>query len=367
MTPRGSCRMPAVFHHCEGSDVTWNADTTRLTDEANGTPLDRAQDRLDRSIGVLTEPTAGSPTLRSRATTWQGLAWALVSCVCFGASGTLAKGLMATGWSPLTTVTARVAGAALLMGVPALWFMRRRMPVLRKHAGLILGYGVVAVAATQLCYFLAVQTLPVAVALLIEYLAPVLVVAWLWLRHGQRPGSLTVIGAVLAMTGLALVLGVTGAVPLDVAGVAWGLGAAVSLAAYFVLSARPAPDLPPLVLVGAGMLVGAGTLAGIAATGVLPWTWSTHPVALGAQMVPALVPVVLLVLVSAVFAYTTGLFAVRLLGSRVASFVSLVEVLAAIGFAWLVLAELPTAVQLLGGLAIVLGAGAVKLGEARPA
>lgn len=115
------------------------------------------------------------------------------------------------------------------------------------------------------------------------------------------------------------------------------------------------------------MLVGAVTLVVIGATGVLPWAWSSHPVALGAAVAPAFVPVLLLVLVSAVFAYTTGLFAVRLLGSRVASFVSLVEVLAAIGFAWLVLAELPTPMQLLGGLAIVLGAGAVKLGEGRAA
>lgn len=325
-----------------------------------------AGEPADSGRSVAARPQrAGSAT--SRSGTWQGLAWAFLSCVCFGASGTLAKGLMTTGWSPLATVTARVAGAALIMGLPALWIMRHRLPVLRRHAGLILGYGIAAVAATQLCYFVAVQTLPVAVALLIEYLAPVLVVGWLWARHGQRPGVLTVLGAVLAMTGLALVLGVTGTVSADLVGVVWALAAAFGLAAYFVLSARPAPDLPPLVLVGVGMLVGLLTLVVIGATGVLPWAWSSAPVALGAAVVPALVPVLLLVLVSAVFAYTTGLFAARLLGSRVASFVSLVEVLAAIGFAWLVLAELPTPMQLLGGLAIVLGAGAVKLGEDRVA
>lgn len=331
-------------------------------------PVDPARGELtDSPLPTPTEPAPSASTTRPRADAWQGLGWALVSCVCFGASGTLAKGLMAAGWSPLATVSARVIGAALIMGLPALWVMRRRLPVLRRHAGLVLGYGMVAVAMTQLCYFVAVQTLPVAVALLIEYLAPVLVVAWLWVRHAQPPRPLTVLGAGLAMTGLALVLGVTGTVSVDVLGVAWALGAAVSLATYFVLSARPAPDLPPLVLVGVGMLVGALTLSAIGATGMLPFTWSTRPVALGATHVHVLVPVLLLVLVSAVFAYATGLFAVRLLGSRVASFVSLVEVLAAIGFAWVVLAELPTPMQLLGGAAIVLGAAAVKLGEGRTA
>ena len=86
----------------------------------------------------------------------------MISCLAFGMSGTLAKGLMETGWSPLATVGVRVSGAALLLGLPALWVMRRRLSVLRAHAGLIVGYGMLAVAATQLCYFLAVQTLPVA-------------------------------------------------------------------------------------------------------------------------------------------------------------------------------------------------------------
>lgn len=307
-------------------------------------------------------PTAPAPTGGS---TLRGLGWALLSCVAFGMSGTLAKGLMVTGWSPLATVTMRVGGAALLMGIPALWFMRGRLGVLRAHAGLLLAYGTVAVAATQLCYFVAVQTLPVALALLIEYLAPVLIVGWLWARHGQRPNPLTAAGALLAMTGLALVLGITGAVAVDVVGLCWALAAAVSLAGYFVLSARPTPDLPPLVLIGAGMCVATGVLGLVAVTGALPWTTSSAPVALGQWRVSPVVPLALLTLVTAVFAYTTGLFAARALGSRVASFVSLVEVLAAVGFAWLFLGELPTGVQLLGGLAIVLGAAAVKAGEAR--
>ena len=310
---------------------------------------------------VPTQP----PVTPRPSSTLRGLGWALLSCLAFGMSGTLAKGLMVTGWSPLATVTVRVGGAALLMGIPALWFMRRRLRVVRAHAGLLLAYGTVAVAATQLCYFVAVQTLPVALALLIEYLAPVLIVGWLWARHGQRPNPLTAAGVLFAMTGLALVLGITGAVSVDVVGLGWALAAAVSLAGYFVLSARPTPDLPPLVLVGAGMGVAAGVLGLVAVTGALEWTTSSAPVALGQWVVSPLVPLALLALVTAVFAYTTGLFAARALGSRVASFVSLIEVLAAVGFAWLFLGELPTAVQLLGGVAIVLGAAAVKAGEAR--
>ena len=328
------------------------------------TDLSKATSPEATRVSLPVSPPAAPAVTDRRRPALRGLLWALVSCLSFGASGTLAKGLMVVGWSPLATVWVRVAGAALLMGLPALWVMRHRLPVLRRYAGLIVAYGLVAVACTQLFYFLAVQTLPVAVALLIEYLAPIIVIGWLWLRHGQRPGPLTVLGVVFAVAGLSLVLGITGAVPVDLAGLAWALGAAVSLAVYFVLSARPAPELPPLVLIGCGMIVGALTLGAIGLTGVLPFTWSAEPVALGPWTVSPVLPLALLVLVSAVLAYTSGLFAVRLLGSRVASFVGLAEVLAAVGYAWVLLGELPTVLQLAGGVAILLGATAVKAGEA---
>ena len=70
-------------------------------------------------------------------------------------------------------------------------------------------------------------------------------------------------------------------------------------------------------------------------------------------------------LVAAAFAYVTGIAAVRMLGAKVASFVALTEVLFAVLFAWLVLAELPTPVQLVGGVLIVAGLVAVRADEAR--
>ena len=70
-------------------------------------------------------------------------------------------------------------------------------------------------------------------------------------------------------------------------------------------------------------------------------------------------------LVAAAFAYVTGIVAVRLLGPKVASFVALTEVLFAVLFAWVVLAELPAPVQLVGGALIVGGVIAVRADESR--
>ena len=75
-------------------------------------------------------------------------------------------------------------------------------------------------------------------------------------------------------------------------------------------------------------------------------------------------PLLLLVTVSAVFAYLTGIIAVRRLGSSVASFVSLSEVIFAVVFAAVLLAQHPGGFQLVGGLLILAGITVVQRGAA---
>ena len=107
-------------------------------------------------------------------------------------------------------------------------------------------------------------------ALLIEYTAPAAVVVWLWLRHGERPGPLTVAGAGLAALGLVLVLDLLSGADLAPVGVLWALIAMGCAASYFVLAANPRPDLPPVALAGAGLATGALVLAALGAVGILP-------------------------------------------------------------------------------------------------
>ena len=71
-------------------------------------------------------------------------------------------------------------------------------------------------------------------------------------------------------------------------------------------------------------------------------------------------------MITAALAYTTGIAASRRLGSRLASFVALLEVVAAVGFAWLLLDQLPGTLQLVGGAFVLAGVVVVKLGERPP-
>jgi drug/metabolite transporter (DMT)-like permease len=292
-----------------------------------------------------------------------GLAFAVVSATSFGLSGPLARELLATGWSAGAIVLVRVGLAALVVLPFGAAALRGRWGVLRRNLGLVLLYGLLAVAGAQFCYFSAVEHMQVGPALMIEYAAPVAVVAWLWVRHGQRPGRVTLAGAALALVGLLLVLDLVSGAELSVVGVAWALGAMVGVSAYFVISADEDNGLPPLALAAGGLLVGTAVLGGLGLIGVLPMRAGTGSVTYAATTVEWWMPMVLLGLVTAALSYTTGIAAGRRLGSRLASFVGLLEVLAAVVFAWLLLGELPGVAQLAGGLLILVGVVVVKLGE----
>jgi drug/metabolite transporter (DMT)-like permease len=311
----------------------------------------------------MTQLADDRPALSATPGVGSGLLLAIVSATSFGLSGPLAAGLLTTGWSPGAIVLGRIAIAAVALAPFTIAALRGRWHLLRRQATQILLYGVLAVAGAQFCYFSAVATMDVAPALLIEYTAPAAVVAWLWLRRGQRPRPLTVAGAVVAAAGLVLVLDLTSGAHLAWSGVAWALGAMIGATAYFLISADTDTGLPPIALAGTGLTVGALALGALAATGLLPMHASAAPVAYSLGSPPWWVPMVLLGLVTAALPYATGIAASRRLGSRVASFVALLEVVAAVLFAWLLVSQLPGLMQLAGGLLIISGVVAVRLGD----
>lgn len=296
-----------------------------------------------------------------------GLLAAVLSAATFASSGPFAKALLATGWTAGSVVTARVGLAGLILLGPALYAVRGLPGVLRRNWGLIVGFGLVSVAGCQVAYFNAVQRMPIGVALLLEYLAIILVVGWVWARTRRPPRAFTLAGVALSIAGLVLVLDLTGSVRLDPVGVLWGLLAAVGLAVYFVIAAHGDTGLPPVALAGFGMLAGALALLGLAAVGAVPTATASAPVTLGGVTMPWWLAIAELAVVAAATAYLLGAIGARRLGSTVASFVGLTEVLFAVLLAWLLLGELPTPIQLAGGVLILAGVGAVRVGELRAA
>lgn len=294
-----------------------------------------------------------------------GLIMALASAFAFSSSGPFLKPLLEAGWSLGAVLLVRMGLAGLILAPALIGAMRRERSFLRLHWRLIVGFGLTAVAGCQVFFFSAMQRMPVAVALLIQYLAPVLLVGYTWLRTRRAPSRLVSAGSVVAIVGLVLVVDISGAT-FDLLGTVFALGAAVCVGAYFLIAERAGDDLPPLALAAGGLLVGAALMGLLGAVGVLPFRAPPVSVELAGATVPWFVPLLWVAGVATTVGYALGVMAVPRIGSRVASFVGLSEVLFALGFAWVFLSETPAPVQFAGGALILVGVVLVRM-DAAPA
>lgn len=296
-----------------------------------------------------------------------GLLFALGSAISFGMSGPFAKSLMTAGWSPTAAVTARLAGGALMVAALATAVRPGWVGEAWTHRRMVIAYGLFPIAGAQLCYYNAVSTLSVGVALLLEYTAPILVVAWLWVTTRRRPATSTLAGVATAVLGITLVLDVFTAAHVDTTGVIWGLAAGVCAACYFIMSDRVVdpvePGLSPLTLAAGGLIVGAVAVGLLGVSGVMPLEFGTEDVTVAGMTTSWLVPVLILGLFSTAIAYLTGIRGVALLRPGFASLIGLSEVLFAVLWAWLLVGEALTPLQAVGGAVVLAG---LALARPRP-
>ncbi|MEV7129435.1 EamA family transporter [Streptomyces sp. NPDC093260] len=285
-----------------------------------------------------------------------GLGLALVSALAFGGSGVAAKPLIEAGLDPLHVVWLRVTGAALVM-LP-LAVRHRALP--RTRPALLAGFGLLAVAGVQACYFAALSRIPVGVALLVEYLAPALVLGWVRFVQRRPVTRAAALGVVLAAGGLACVVEVWSGLSFDALGLLLALGAACCQVGYFVLSDQGgdagdrAPD--PLGVIAYGLLVGAAVLTAVARPWGMRWSVLAHTAQMNGTPVPAVVLLLWIVLVATVLAYVTGVLSVRRLSPQVAGVVACLEAVIATVLAWVLLGEHLSAPQIAGGAVVLLGA-----------
>ncbi len=279
-----------------------------------------------------------------------------MSAVAFGGSGVAAKPLIDAGLDPLHVVWLRVAGAAVVMLPLAV----RHRGLLRERPALLAGFGLLAVAGVQACYFAAISRIPVGVALLVEYLAPALVLGWVRFVQRRPVTRAAALGVVLAVGGLACVVEVWSGLSFDLLGLLLALGAACCQVGYFVLSDQggdagdQAPD--PLGVIAYGLLVGAIVLTLVARPWGMDWSVLGGGANMNGTTVAAGYLLVWIVLVATVLAYVTGVLAVRRLSPQVAGVVACLEAVIATVLAWILLGEHLSAPQLVGGAVVLLGA-----------
>ncbi len=295
----------------------------------------------------------------STATT-RGLITGVLASLTFATSGAFLKPLLENGWSPAAAVTVRAGIAALVLLPFALVAVRGRWSAVWRGRWRILGMGLVGVAGTQLVYFASLQRIPVSTALLIEYLAPLLLVGFVWVTTRRAPRAVVLVGSAVAIGGLVLVIGPGALGATDGLGLFFAGLAAVGCAAYYVIAARPSDGLPPVALAAAGLLLGSLSLALVGGLGIVPLTARFGSVEMFGADLPWWAPLVFVGVIGTAFAYVASIAASEMLGSRLMSFVGLLEVVFASIFAWILLGEALTITQLLGGVAILAGIALVR-------
>lgn len=296
-----------------------------------------------------------------RSATSAGLVIAVIAAAAFGASGAFVKPLLEAGWSPAGAVTLRAFIGGVVLAPFAIASIHGRWEVLWRARWRVLAMAFVGVAGTQLAYFAAIQRIPVGTGILLEYMAPLLLVGVAWARTRRMPKAVVLIGSVIALAGLVLVVSPGGAAgPVDALGLLFAVGAMVGCAIYYLVAARPGDGLPPVALAAFGLLGGGVVLGLVGVLGVVPFTATFGQVQLFGAVVPWWVPMLVIGVVATAIAYATSITASEMLGSRLASFAGLLEVVAATFYAWLLLGERLTLPQLVGGGLILAGIAFVR-------
>jgi drug/metabolite transporter (DMT)-like permease len=287
-----------------------------------------------------------------------GYVFAFLAAALFGLNGVLTKVLMESGLDALQVTQFRVIGAALIGGIVLLILSPRSFRLAKRQILPVTIMGVVGVALLQATYALAVNLLPVGIALLLEYTAVpmVAVVAFFFFKERVRRRLWVSIGFVMA--GLAIVAQVW-ASTLNPVGVMWGLIAAVTLATYFLVGERQLQTISPLALLFWTM-----TIATVFWSFSSGW-WRVSPgifvesVSLQGSLESVSAPLWVLLLwnvsMGSFLPFLLSLAALKRLSATAAGIAATSEVAFAFFFAWLWLVETISSFQSIGAALVLAG------------
>jgi drug/metabolite transporter (DMT)-like permease len=176
-----------------------------------------------------------------------GLGLVVLGASLFIVNAGVSRVALRAGVDPVTLTTVRVTGTVLILLVFAALFRRGALrPPRGRLTWMLVAHGLIGVAALQWTYFVAIDRLPVGMALLLEYQAPILVAVWARVVQKEHVRGRMWLGLGLAVVGLAAATGIWRGLAFDAVGIVAGLGAAVCFATYFLIGEHGVGLLDPL-------------------------------------------------------------------------------------------------------------------------
>jgi drug/metabolite transporter (DMT)-like permease len=289
----------------------------------------------------------------------RGYVYLVLAAALFALNGTVSKVILSSGLTAMRLTELRCAGAALGLGLALLVVAPHQLRVSRRELPLLAAYGVAGVALTQCFYFVAIARMPVSIALLLEYTAPLMVALWARFVLKQRVRNRVWAALGLSLVGLSLVAEIWQGSTLDGLGVVAALVAAVALATYYLLGERSTSHRDPL-----STTFWAFVFATLLWSVVQPW-WS-FPAGdtrgstsllghLDDRSVPLWSLLLCMVVLGTIVPFVLVLSGLHHLPATRVGMVGMLEPVLAGVVAWVWLGEALGAVQLTGGVVVLVG------------
>jgi drug/metabolite transporter (DMT)-like permease len=299
------------------------------------------------------------PEARTDDRTRLGYAMVATAATLFAVNGSVSKVVLDSGLSSLELAQIRATCAAVGLLAFLLLFARTSLRVGRRELVLLVAFGVVGVALVQWLYFVAIENLPVGVALLIEFTAPLFVALFARFVYKERIRRRIWAAVALCLVGLAVVVEVWAGVAFSTVGVTAALGGALGLTAYLLMAERERRHRDPVSLTFYGFLFATALWAVVQPLWEFPWEVLDDSVSLQGNLseqtapVWALVGFVVVVGTIITFSLLTG--ALRHIPATRASIVATLEPVIATGIAWVWLGQSFGTAQLVGGAIVLAG------------
>ncbi|MGH9136134.1 MAG: EamA family transporter [Acidimicrobiales bacterium] len=313
---------------------------------------------------------------RPRSNASRGYALILGGATLFGVNTGFSKVALSAGIEPARLAALRCTGTALGLLVLLALTEPARLRVRLRELPVLAVLGLSGAALIQWLFFVAIDRLPVGIAMLLEFTGPLMVAVYsgVVLRQPVRRHVWLALG--LTLGGLGLVAQVWRDSGLDPLGVAAGLGAAVCLATYLLLGKRllgrrPADAGDPMPLTFWTLTFWTFAFSALFWAIAQPW-WAFDASVLSVETtmlgifdgvtMPVWVAVLWIVSLGTLAPYAMDMAGLRHLQPTTAGVVGTFEPVAATVVAWVWLHEILNGVQLAGGFVVLAGIVLVQLG-----
>ena len=276
----------------------------------------------------------------------------------FAINGNVSKVALENGISSLELVSMRSAGTALILVVITALRRPSALRVGLRELGFLALYGVTGIAMVQWLYFVAIQRMPVGIALLFEYTAPLMVALWVRFVQKEPVKSRLWLGLACALAGLALVAQFWKGMALDPIGLVSAVGAGAALASYYLMGEHGQRERDPISLMAFCFGFSAILWALVSPWQEFPFAQLTHSVDLPGALpgsTPLWVMVAWIIVLGTVAPFLLVLFAVARLGPARVGLIGMLEPVGAGIIAWVLLGESLNTIQMLGTVIVLVG------------